>query len=231
MDEKSKMSLVEKRSKESSETSTDILSFQTKGTNEKFEDPNLERDGESISSQAYRVLSEEKSLDHINKLIKTMSHRSVGKDFDTTIDPDDFDLTRTLRAITKRFDQEGLPLAYTGVTFKQLTSMGVDFGSSYWPTVTEMGRELVKIPYKIFSTQPRKERAIVKNAYGVVKPGEMLLVLGRPGAGCTSLLKTLSAETDQFLSVEGEILYDGVNIEQMNNHFRKEIIYNPECEY
>lgn len=35
-------------------------------------------------------------------------------------------------------------------------------------------------------------KAIVDDSSGCVKPGEMLLVLGRPGSGCTTLLKLLA---------------------------------------
>lgn len=35
-------------------------------------------------------------------------------------------------------------------------------------------------------------RTIVDGSSGCVKPGEMLLVLGRPGSGCTTLLKMLA---------------------------------------
>lgn len=35
-------------------------------------------------------------------------------------------------------------------------------------------------------------KTILEKSPGCVKPGEMLLVLGRPGSGCTTLLKLLS---------------------------------------
>lgn len=35
-------------------------------------------------------------------------------------------------------------------------------------------------------------KTILEKSSGCVKPGEMLLVLGRPGSGCTTLLKLLS---------------------------------------
>lgn len=35
-------------------------------------------------------------------------------------------------------------------------------------------------------------KTILDGSFGCVKPGEMLLVLGRPGSGCTTLLKTLT---------------------------------------
>lgn len=42
----------------------------------------------------------------------------------------------------------------------------------------------------------RKRRVdILRGCDGLVKAGEMLLVLGRPGSGCSTLLKTLAGET------------------------------------
>lgn len=42
------------------------------------------------------------------------------------------------------------------------------------------------------SRAPKQMKTIIDNSSGCVKPGEMLLVLGRPGAGCTTLLKMLA---------------------------------------
>lgn len=40
--------------------------------------------------------------------------------------------------------------------------------------------------------------------------GEMLVVLGRPGSGCSTLLKTISGETDGFfVDPTSEINYQG----------------------
>jgi ABC-type hemin transport system ATPase subunit len=38
------------------------------------------------------------------------------------------------------------------------------------------------------------EKTILNSFDGVVKSGEMLVVLGRPGSGCSTLLKTLMGE-------------------------------------
>lgn len=43
---------------------------------------------------------------------------------------------------------------------------------------------------------PQIDKALTKNLLqnvsGVVEPGDMMIVLGRPGAGCSTLLKALS---------------------------------------
>jgi ABC-type multidrug transport system fused ATPase/permease subunit len=44
-------------------------------------------------------------------------------------------------------------------------------------------------------------RTILDNSSGCVKPGEMLLVLGRPGSGCTTLLKLLANKRKGYVSI------------------------------
>lgn len=59
----------------------------------------------------------------------------------------------------------------------------------------------------------RKEKLkinILQDFEGFVDSGEMLLVLGRPGSGCSTLLKTLSGQTHGFqINVESMINYQG----------------------
>lgn len=44
---------------------------------------------------------------------------------------------------------------------------------------------------------------------GKVYPGEMVLVLGRPGSGCTTFLKTIADRVDPSCEVVGDLLYSG----------------------
>jgi len=46
-------------------------------------------------------------------------------------------------------------------------------------------------------------RKIIDESHGCVKPGEMLLVLGRPGSGCTTLLNVIANRRHGFASVTG----------------------------
>lgn len=59
----------------------------------------------------------------------------------------------------------------------------------------------------------------------------MLVVLGRPGSGCTTLLKTISGETQGFfLDSKSEINYQGIPKETMHKDFRGECIYQAEVD-
>lgn len=50
-------------------------------------------------------------------------------------------------------------------------------------------------------------KKILDQSHGCVKPGEMLLVLGRPGSGCTTLLKMLANHRHGYASVTGDVWY------------------------
>jgi ABC-type multidrug transport system ATPase subunit len=55
----------------------------------------------------------------------------------------------------------------------------------------------------------------------------MCLVLGCPGAGCSTFLKTIANERDG-LKVFGEVLYAGIDAREMAKHYKGEVVYNME---
>ncbi|KAI9870180.1 MAG: hypothetical protein M1823_008824, partial [Watsoniomyces obsoletus] len=70
---------------------------------------------------------------------------------------------------------------------------------------------------------------ILRNFDGLVRAGEMLVVLGPPGSGCSTFLKTITGETHGYVVDEGShINYQGISYEQMHKHFRGEAIYTAE---
>lgn len=54
-----------------------------------------------------------------------------------------------------------------------------------------------------------------------------LLVLGRPGSGCTSLLNVLSNSRDSFDEVIGETFYGSMD-HKTAKKYRQQIIFNTE---
>jgi len=70
------------------------------------------------------------------------------------------------------------------------------------------------------------QRTLLSDFSGCVKDGEMLLVLGRPGSGCSTFLKTLASQTEGYESVEGEISYGGLSAKEVKEKYRGEVVYN-----
>ena len=54
------------------------------------------------------------------------------------------------------------------------------------------------------------------------------VVLGRHGAGCSTLLKTLSNQHEEYHSVSGLLHYSSFTPKQIHKHFRGDVIYCPE---
>lgn len=54
-----------------------------------------------------------------------------------------------------------------------------------------------------------------------------MLVLGRPGSGCTSLLRVLSTDRGSFDEVHGETRYGSADHEKAKR-FRQQIMFNNE---
>jgi len=56
----------------------------------------------------------------------------------------------------------------------------------------------------------------------------MMLVLGRPGSGCSTFLKAMANNRESYAAVEGEVSYGGIPADKQKKRFRGEVNYNPE---
>lgn len=71
-------------------------------------------------------------------------------------------------------------------------------------------------------------RTLCNDFSGIVRDGEMMLVLGRPGSGCTTFLKAIANQRGAFAQVTGHVSYGGISAEEQNAHYKGEVNYNPE---
>lgn len=72
-------------------------------------------------------------------------------------------------------------------------------------------------------------KPILSDSHGCVKPGEMLLVLGRPGSGCTTLLKMLSNRREGYHSVSGDVRFGNMTAKEAGK-YHGQIVMNTEEE-
>jgi ATP-binding cassette, subfamily G (WHITE), member 2, SNQ2 len=57
---------------------------------------------------------------------------------------------------------------------------------------------------------------------------DFAVVLGRPGSGCSTFLKTLANQRGEYHSVEGEVHYDSLSPDDISKHYRGDVTYCPE---
>ncbi|KOH48455.1 putative transporter of the ATP-binding cassette (ABC) family [Saccharomyces cerevisiae] len=156
------------------------------------------------------------------------------KDGDTELRcpiPDTFDASAIIKSYVKEASEQGIHLRKAGVAMECVSVEGLD--SSFLEGQT-FG-DILCLPWTIIKgIRERKNRnkmkIILKNVSLLAKSGEMVLVLGRPGAGCTSFLKSAAGETSQFAGgvTTGHISYDGIPQKEMMQHYKPDVIYNGE---
>lgn len=56
----------------------------------------------------------------------------------------------------------------------------------------------------------------------------ILVVLGRPGSGCTTFLKTLANRRKEYYAVEGDVHYDSISPSELQSRYRGDVQYCPE---
>ena len=139
-----------------------------------------------------------------------------------------FNFMLWMRKFLQMLEERGEKLRRSGYTFRNLNVSGVGAALQLQQTV---GSSLMQ-PFRfreIFSHPPEKH--ILRDFNGHVNPGEMLIVLGRPGSGCSTFLKTICGELDGLkLSKDSSVKYSGVEQALFKKEFRGDVIYNQEQE-
>ncbi|GLA59934.1 hypothetical protein AtubIFM54640_011358 [Aspergillus tubingensis] len=183
----------------------------------------------------------------ITALARNLSHLSsksgIGEGTNTFLDPtSDPELdpnseqfnsqkwTKNLLRITSR-DPDRYPRRTAGVSFRNMNVFGYGTAADYQANVANMwlkgfGWFREKLGYG------KKVRIdILRNFEGYVHSGELLVVLGRPGSGCSTFLKTIAGETHGLWLDHGtDIQYQGISWDEMHSRFRGEVIYQAETE-
>jgi len=139
-----------------------------------------------------------------------------------------FDLERMLQETYAQSDQRGNERRTMGIAFRDLNVTGYGTGYELNQTFGSVLLSPLRILKGIQDLMHRPVKSILQDVEGCVKPGEMLLVLGRPGSGCTSFLKALASYRDGYRSVDGTILYEGLDHRSIDHTLRGDVVYSPE---
>ncbi|KAK0612478.1 ABC-2 type transporter-domain-containing protein [Bombardia bombarda] len=151
---------------------------------------------------------------------------------------DDFELEQFMRNghLEKR-TESGESTKKVGVVFKNLSVKGVNSSASLVRTLPEailgtFGPDLYHMIAKWVPVlrlgKQGDLRTLIHDFTGVVRHGEMMLVLGRPGSGCSTFLKVIANNRSSYAAVEGDVSYSGISAEEADKKYRGEVVYNGE---
>ncbi|KIR32169.1 ABC transporter PMR5 [Cryptococcus deuterogattii MMRL2647] len=137
----------------------------------------------------------------------------------------------------KIFDRPGsIPLPNAGyhslgVVWEDVTVYGAGGGKKY---VESFEVSIFKLwdaysfAKKLFRITTGPTRPLIRNFSGVADEGEVLLVLGRPGAGCSTLMRALANVPEPFVKIEGDVSYSSIPAHEAKKYYDGEIIFNSE---
>ncbi|KAF7349230.1 hypothetical protein MSAN_01712400 [Mycena sanguinolenta] len=189
--------------------------------------------------------SEEISETPLSQTTTRASHHSLKDPYvnpfedtqgDERLDPRSptFDISAWLKSIMQIVsrDPEKFPGRTAGVSFRDLNVHGVGSPMDYQKTVGNVWFGVLGSLRGLLGMGTGKRKIqILRDFDGLVKSGELLVVLGRPGSGCSTFLKTISGLTHGFtVDAAADIQYQGIPSEVMHKDFRGEVIYNAETD-
>ncbi|TDL30143.1 hypothetical protein BD410DRAFT_780681 [Rickenella mellea] len=146
---------------------------------------------------------------------------------EVTIGDEKFDFEQILRTVLQKRDESAIKARHLGVMWQNLRVVGLGATATYQPTFGSLLNPF-GIVDAIRNARHPALKDILSGFEGVLTPGEMLLVLGRPGSGCSTLLKTLANQREEYHGVEGDVFYDSFRPKDIAKHYRGDVTYCPE---
>ncbi|KAK5995296.1 ABC multidrug transporter I [Cladobotryum mycophilum] len=142
-----------------------------------------------------------------------------------------FDLEAALRGDQEAAREVGIRSKHIGAMWDGLTVKGIGGLTNFVKTFPNAFIDTIDYwtPLKgLLGLAPKaKEATLLDNFQGVCKPGEMVLVLGKPGSGCTTFLKTIANQRYGYTSITGDVFYGPWTAQEFNK-YRSEAVYNAE---
>jgi hypothetical protein len=156
---------------------------------------------------------------------RTITHQTAADEEKANAEKEDFDLRETLRTGRQKNDEAGIKHKAVGVIWEDLEVIGAGGMKINIRAFPNAIMEAVMVPtlgllglfgFKPFAPKPK---TILFKSSGLLKPGEMCLVLGRPGSGCSTFLKTIANQREGFMTINGNVEYAGVGWKEMMKRF------------
>lgn len=206
-------------------------------------------DPEKQGLQGYETLERETECDGeskqcseraIHQLARTTTNWSqvpsnpfkAGEGSDLDPHSENFRARSWAKSMIKLHREDGKHPARTGgVAFKGLSAHGFGAATDYQKNVGNIWFEAMGPVKGLLGLGKPRRIDILRDFEGLVESGEMLVVLGPPGSGCSTFLKTMTGEIHGFAVDETSHLnYQGIPAKEMHKYFRGEAIYTAEVD-
>lgn len=136
------------------------------------------------------------------------------------------------KAVANVTNEHGSGYRTAGFCYDNLNVFGYGQETDYQKDVGNVWLELPGLARKLFSKRGSERRIdILRNFNGVVEAGEMLVVLGPPGSGCSTFLKAIAGEMNGIYNDERAYFnYQGISAKELHDHHAGDAIYTAEVD-
>ncbi|KAM6506713.1 Multidrug resistance protein [Fusarium solani] len=216
------------RSSASTPQSGDGSAADTKGGDD-ADDPEQERRNSIVQALARAYTSQS----HASGV--TYSPGSVflaQEDPDSPLNPQSpkFKARAWAKEIVRAMAGNGSSFRTSGICYQNFNVFGFGTGMDYQKDVANVWLEVAGFARKVFG-YGKNRIDILRNFDGVLNNGEMLVVLGPPGAGCSTFLKAISGESNGiYVDDQAYLNYQGLGPKEMFTAHRGEAIYTAEVD-
>ena len=131
---------------------------------------------------------------------------------DPALDPTspEFDVYGWAKMVLRAADKAGVKFRRASFTFKNLSASGTGSTAQFQTNVGSVFMAPFRL-HEYFSFGKKPRTTILKSFDGITKSGELLLVLGRPGSGCSTFLKTIAGELHGLMIDKDSLIhYNGI---------------------
>lgn len=136
------------------------------------------------------------------------------------------------KTLAKLTENHGNGFRRSGFAFQHMNVHGFGSSTGYQKDVANTLLEIPNLGRRLMGGSGSDYRIdILKDFNGVVNSGEMLVVLGPPGSGCSTFLKSLAGETNGiYIDKSTYMNYNGISAKEMHSHHSAEAIYTAELD-
>lgn len=182
----------------------------------------------------------EKRHSLVQDLVRKHSHEGnsvselASNDPDSPLNPhgEKFSARAWATNIAKVAKDRGQGFRQVGLCFENLNVFGYGTQTDFQKDVGNVWLALPGIVRRLFSsTAGQTQINILRDFNGIIRPGEMCVVLGPPGSGCSTFLKTISGDTNGIYVNEGSYFnYQGLSSKEMHTAHQGDAIYTAEVD-
>lgn len=136
------------------------------------------------------------------------------------------------KAVASLATKNGQDFRRIGLCFQDLNVFGYGTAHDFQKDVANVWLALPSMARRLFSGKADQHRIdILRDFDGIIKPGEMCVVLGPPGSGCSTFLKTIAGVTSGiYVNKTSYLNYNGIAAEELHSAHRGDIIYTAEVD-